>query len=305
MVDAWPALPYESWRETLDTLHMYTQVVGKLRLAQSPFEAEWANVGLYLTARGLTTSPVPYGLTTFEAQFDFIDHDLTIRASDGGVERVPLQGQDVATFYDQVMEALKRLQLPVAITLVPQEFANPIPFPEDRVHHTYQRADARRFWEVLSRIDIILKRYRAAFWGRTSPVHFFWGSFDLATTRFSGRPADPPPNADTIVRYAEDAEQISAGFWPGDVRTPFPAFYAYGYPQPVGCDGVECRPKGAAWVEEMGLFVLPYEEVRAGPDPAAAITEFLDSTYEACAALMDWPDDPLRHPRPRQAPAGA
>jgi len=297
-VETWPALPYENWRDTLETLHMYSQVVGKLRLAQSPFEPEWANVGLYLTPRGLTTSAIPHGLACFDAEFDFVDHELVLRASNEAVERIALRGQDVADFYRQVMEGLKHLGMPVSITELPQEVPNPIPFPEDRQHHTYDPAYVRGFWEILSRIDIVMKRYRARFWGRTSPVSFFWGSFDLATTRFSGRPAIPPAGAGTIMRYSEDAEQISAGFWPGDERMPFPAFYAYGYPQPSGCDGVVCRPEDTSWIPEAGLFVLRYDAVREAPDPVEAITEFLESTYEACAELMDWPAGLLGHPTP-------
>jgi Family of unknown function (DUF5996) len=297
-LETWPALPYEQWRDTLATLHLYTQVVGKLRVARSPFEPEWANVGLYLTPRGLTTSAIPHGLESFDAEFDFVDHELVIRTSRAAVERIALTGQDVADFYHQVMEALERLGMPVVITELPQEVPSPIPFPDDREHHTYDPAYARRFWEVLSRIDIVMKRYRARFWGKTSPVHFFWGSFDLATTRFSGRPATPPEGAGTIMRYAEDAEQIAVGFWAGDERMPFPAFYAYGYPQPSGCDGVVCRPQAASWIEEAGLFVLRYDAVREAPDPVQAITEFLDSTYEACAALMDWPEGLGGHPTP-------
>ena len=297
-METWPALPYEDWRDTLATLHMYSQVIGKLRVAQSPFEPQWANVGLYLTPHGLTTSAIPYGLASFDAEFDFIGHELVMRASDGAAERIALSGQDVADFYQQVMEGLKRLGMPVAITELPQEVPDPIPFPEDREHHTYDPAYARRFWEILSRIDIVMKRHRARFWGKTSPVHFFWGSFDLATTRFSGRPATPPAGAGTIMRYAEDAEHITMGFWAGDERMPFPAFYAYGYPQPSGCDGVVCRPEDASWIPEAGLFVLRYDAVRGAPDPVQAITEFLESTYEACAALMDWPDGLVDHPTP-------
>ena len=297
-LETWPALPYEDWRDTLATLHMYSQVVGKLRVAQSPFEPEWANVGLYLTPRGLTTSAIPYGLACFDAEFDFVDHELVLRASNEAVERIALSGQDVADFYQQVMEGLKHLGMPVAITELPQEVPDPIPFPEDRQHHTYDPVYARRFWEILSRIDIVMKRHRARFWGKTSPVHFFWGSFDLATTRFSGQPAMPPAGAGTIMRYAEDAEQISAGFWAGDERMPFPAFYAYGYPQPSGCDGVVCRPEDTSWIPEAGLFVLRYDAVRQAPDPVQAITEFLESTYEACAELMDWPRGLLGHPTP-------
>lgn len=298
LVDDWPALPYEEWRDTLDTLHMYSQVVGKLRLAQSPFEAEWANVALYVTSRGLTTSPVPHAAGTFDAEFDFIDHALVIRTNHGAAERIPLAGQAVADFYRQVMETLETQRMPVSITVVPQEVPDPVLFPEDHQHHTYDPAAARRFWEALTRVDVIFKRYRARFWGKTSPVHFFWGSFDLANTRFSGRPADPPPGAGTIMRYGEDAEQIAVGFWPGDQRMPYPAFFGYGYPQPAGCDGVVCRPDGAAWIQEAGLFVLKYDDARRAPDPAAAITEFIETTYEVCARLMGWPNDLVDHPRP-------
>jgi hypothetical protein len=287
----WPSLPYEEWRDTLDTLHMYTQVLGKIRLELTPFEPEWANVALYVTPRGLTTSAVPYGLQCFDAELDLLDHEVILRSSDGGVENVPLQGQDVADFYQEVLAALGRLGISVTINELPQEVPDPIPFSDDRVHHSYDPTYAHRFWQVLVRVDTVMKEYRAAFTGKASPVHFFWGTFDLATTRFSGRPADPPPGAGIILRKAEDAEQIATGFWPGDARTPFPAFYAYGYPKPGGCETVACRPAAASWVEQAGLFVLPYDAVREAADPRATILEFLDSVYDALARLMGWPPD--------------
>jgi Family of unknown function (DUF5996) len=290
MTDEWPDLPYESWRPTRDTLHMYTQVVGKLRLALSPFEPQWANVPLYLTARGLTTSPIPFGLRTFDAEFDLFDHELVIRASDGRLARIPLGGA-VADFYSAILEALGGLDLSVNVSELPSEVADPIPFPLDRTHDTYDGAQAHRFWQALARIDVVMKRHRAWFRGKTSPVSFFWGSFDLSVTRFSGRPATPPPGAGTIMRYSDDAELICAGFWPGDQRTPYPAFFAYGYPRPEGIERAEPRPDGARWVEEVGLFVLPYEAVRGEPDPAAAILEFLTSTYDACASRLGWSGD--------------
>jgi hypothetical protein len=291
----WPSLPYEEWSDTLDTLHMYTQVIGKVRLALSPLEPEWANVALYVTPRGLTTSAVPFGQQNFDAELDFLDHEVFIRSSDGEAESIPLRGQDVADFYHEVLAALGRLGVSVTITELPQEVPNPIPFSDDRVHHTYDPTYAHRFWQVLVRVDNVMKEHRAAFRGKTSPVHFFWGSFDLATTRFSGLPADPPPGAGVIMRRAEDAEQISVGFWAGDERTPYPAFYAYGYPKPAGCETVVCRPEGASWVEQAGLFVLPYEAVRTAEDPRRAVLEFLESTYEACAALMHWSPDLVEH----------
>jgi hypothetical protein len=213
-MEPWPDLPYQEWLPTRDTLHLYTQVVGKLRLALSPFEPQWANVALYLTARGLTTSPVPYGSRTFDAELDFFDHVMVVRTSDGGLARVPLRGQTVAEFYREVMETLRNLGVQVRISELPSEIPNAIPFPEDQVHHSYDRTQAHRFWQVLSRVDVVMKLHRARFRGRTSPVHFFWGSFDLASTRYSGRPAVPPPGIDSIMRIAEDAEQVCAGFWP-------------------------------------------------------------------------------------------
>lgn len=289
-IDEWPDLPYDRWRPTRDTLHLYAQVVGKLRLALSPFEPQWANVPLYLTARGLTTSPLPLGPATFDAELDLIDHVLVVRKSDGGLARVPLQGA-VADFYGAAMEALRGLGLDVAVSELPSEIPDPIPFPEDRTHHTYDGAQAHRFWQVLSRVDVVMKRHRARFRGKASPVSFFWGSFDLAHTRFSGRPAIPPPGVGTILRYSDDAELICGGFWPGDQRTPYPAFFAYGYPRPEGIERARPRPEAASWVEEAGLFLLPYADVREAPDPAGAILEFLESTYDECAARMGWSED--------------
>lgn len=290
MTDDWPDLPYEAWRPTRDTLHLYTQVVGKLRLALSPFEPQWANVPLFLTARGLTTTPIPFGHRTFDAEFDLFDHVLVIRVSDGGAARVPLRGA-VADFYRAVMDALEGLGVSVTVSELPSELADPIPFPLDRTHDAYDGARAHRFWQVLARVDVVMKRHRASFRGKASPVSFFWGSFDLACTRFSGRSASPPPGAGTIMRYSDDAELICAGFWPGDPRTPYPAFFAYGYPRPEGIELDQPRPAGARWVEEAGLFLLPYEAVRGEPDPAGAALEFLASTYDVCAARMGWSAD--------------
>jgi hypothetical protein len=219
-MDEWPALPFEEWRETRDTLHMYTQVVGKLRLALSPFEPQWANVPLYLTARGLTTSPLPYGGRTFDAEFDLLGHELVMRTSTGQTERVALRPRPVADFYQDVMSALGRVDVNVTISATPSEVADPIPFAEDRTHETYDPAQVTRFFHVLSRVDVVFKEYRARFIGKTPPVHFFWGSFDLAVTRFSGRPVTPPADAGVIVRYGGDAEQICAGFWPGHDKSP-------------------------------------------------------------------------------------
>jgi hypothetical protein len=293
-VDEWPALPYDEWHDTRDTLHMYTQVVGKIRLALSPFEPQWANVPLYVTARGLTTSPVPDGPRTFDVEFDLVDHRLVLRASDGGSEQLPLRPQAVADFYADVMAALARLGFEVAISPGPSEVADPIPFADDRVHESYDPARANRFFRVLSRVDVVLKEHRARFKGKTPPVQFFWGAFDLALFRFSGRPASPPPGADTIMRYGGDAEQICAGFWPGHVGHSAPAFFGYPYPKPDGIETDAIRPDGASWNAELGEFLFPYDAMRTAPDPRRALLEFLESTYDVAAKRMGWSPDLTR-----------
>ncbi len=284
---AWPALPYEEWRETRDTLHMYTQVIGKLRLALSPFEPEWANVPLYVTARGLSTSPVPVGIRTMDAEFDFMDHAVVLRSNDGMIERRPLGGS-VAEFFTDVQRMLERLSVTVKISPVPSEVSDPIPFPDDRTHETYNPEHATRFFQVLSRVDVALKAYHAAFRGRSTPVHFFWGTFDLAVTRYSGRAVVPPAGAGVIARYSGDAEAICVGWWPGDDRIAYPAFFAYGYPAPDGIDRASIEPAGAAWEPTISEFLLPYDAARTEPDPRLAIRQFLESTYATTAALMKW-----------------
>jgi len=283
----WPALPYEDWRETKETLHMYTQVIGKLRLALSPSEPQWGHVPLYVTARGLTTSPIPVGLRAFDAELDLLAHELAIRCSDGRVERCPLGG-DVASFYRDVMRMLQGMDLAVAISVVPSEVSDPIPFPEDRTHDTYVAEHATRFFQVLSMVDVSLKAHRASFRGRTTPVQFFWGTFDLAVTRYSGRAVEPPSDAGVIRRLGGDAEVICAGWWPGDQRLQYPAFFAYGYPAPDGIDRVAVQPREASWSPIAGEFLLPYGAARSGSDPRRAIHDFLESTYERAANLMGW-----------------
>ncbi|MFI5312527.1 MAG: DUF5996 family protein [Candidatus Dormibacteria bacterium] len=287
MASEWPALPYDEWRATRDTLHMYTQVIGKLRLALSPFEPEWAHVALYVTARGLTTSPMPVGLRSFDAELDLIDHVLVLRSNGGGIERRPLGGA-VADFYDDVMRALQRLDLNVAISVLPSEVANPIPFPDDRTHATYDAGHASRFHRVLSLIDLVAKEHHAGFRGRTTPVQFFWGAFDLALFRFSGKPAEPPPGARTIERFGGDAEQICAGWWPGNDLFQYPAFYAYAYPPTPRLDEVPVQPQAAAWNTSAGEFFLPYDAIRSEADPRQAILDFFRSTYQGAARLRGW-----------------
>ena len=287
----WPALPYEAWRDTKDTLHMCLQVIGKVRLALTPLQPQWANTPLYLTARGLTTSPMWGGDTAFEILVDFIDHEVIISTAQGKVERVPLVSRPVADFYREFMSRVHRLGIEVDIRTTPSEVPDPIPFPDDFVHATYDPTWASRFFLILSQIALVMDEHRARFRGKTSPVHFFWGTFDLANARFSGAPVVPPPNASLIERIGGDAEQICGGFWPGDERLSEPAFYAYAYPKPAGIEAAPVRPRGADWNPDMGEFILPYEAVRLMADPRQAILDFLESTYEAGAASLGWSRD--------------
>ncbi|MDQ2959823.1 MAG: DUF5996 family protein [Candidatus Dormibacteraeota bacterium] len=286
-LDDWPELPYQVWRETCDTLHMYAQVVGKLRLALSPFEPEWAHVPLYVTARGLTTSPLRAGLRTIDVEIDLVDHVLVIRDSAGLVERRPLGGT-VADFYRDVMAALHRMSVDVTISTLPSEVPDPIRFPDDDTHHTYDAESVARFHRALTTVDVVMKEHRAHFRGRTTPVQFFWGTFDLAISRFSGRPAQAPAGAGLITRLSEDAEEICAGWWPGDERMPYAAFYAYAYPAPAGIGDIDLRPSAASWRPDLGMFVLPYDAVRSEADPRQAVLDFLASTYGGAAGLSGW-----------------
>jgi hypothetical protein len=269
---------------------MYTQVIGKLRLALSPFEPQWAHVPLYVTARGLTTSTLPVDRGTFDAELDLISHQLVIRTSDGRFQQRPLGG-DVAAFYHDVIDLLGALDIRVVIKPVPQEVDDPIPFPDDHVHGTYVPEHANRFFQVLSRVDVVFKEHRARFRGRTSPVHFFWGTFDMALTRYSGRPLPPPSHAGLLRRVGGDAELICAGWWPGDQRVQHAAFYAYGYPQPAGIEQAAIAPEQAAWSASAGEFLLPYDAVREAAEPPRLIHEFLETTYSEAARLMDWNQD--------------
>lgn len=289
-MDQWISLPYEDWRPTRDTLHMYLQMVGKLRVALSPFEPQWGHVPYYVTARGLTTSPVPAGLSTFEAEFDLLGHELVMRTSDGAIERRPLGG-DVADFYGDVATMLQRLGISTRITPMPQEVDDPIPFPDDHTHGTYVGEHAARFFRVLSTVDVVLKEHRARFRGKTTPVQFFWGTFDLAVARYSGRAVDPPPGAGLLRRVSGDAEQICCGWWAGDVHLRQPAFFAYGYPSVEGIENVAVRPEGASWSQSAGEFILPYDAVREADDPRGRIHEFVESTYAETARLMAWPPE--------------
>ncbi|HAC44606.1 MAG TPA: hypothetical protein DCF65_00925, partial [Chloroflexi bacterium] len=238
----WPELPYSAWKDTLETLHMNLQIVGKVRLALTPFEPQWANVPLYLSARGLTTTPMAYAGLRFQIDVDLIDHQVVIETARGDTRRVALTARSVADFYADFMSNLRTLGIDPGIRPIPDEVSDPIPFAEDTVHAAYEPEWANRFWRVLAQIDLLLKDHRSRFRGRTSPVQFFWGTFDLANSRFSGRPAEPPPGAGLIARKGGDAEQICAGFWPGDARFPQAAFFSYTYPKPDGIESQGIEP---------------------------------------------------------------
>ena len=288
----WPSLPFGEWRETCATLHMWTQVVGKVRLAQAPHVNHWWQVPLYLSARGLTTSPVPYGERTFQVDFDFRSHKLLIETNDGESREMRLAPRTVADFYGEFMSHLSSLGLGVKIWTTPVEVPNPVPFEEDEAHAAYDAEYANRFWRALVQAERVLQKFRSRFLGKCSPVHFFWGSFDLAVTRFSGRPAPPHPGApgvaDSITREAYSHEVSSAGFWPGGDALPEPIFYAYAYPEPEGFKDFAVRPDEAYYNADFREFVLPYEAARRAPDRDGALLDFLQSTYEAAAELGSW-----------------
>jgi len=282
---AWPALPLEAWQDTYRTLHMWTQIVGKIRLTLTPLVNHWWNVTLYVTSRGLTTSPIPYRRRTFEIQFDFIDHKLIVETSAGEVRTLDLRPRSVADFYRELMKTLASLSIEVKIHARPDEVANPIRFAEDVTHASYDPEYAHRFWSILVSVDQVFKDFRGRFIGKCSPVHFYWGSFDLAVTRFSGRRA--PDRLDPMQREAYSHEVISAGFWPGGAGIEA-AFYSYTAPEPAGLKTYPIRPSGAIYHAGMSEFILPYEEIRGRESPETELMEFLQSTYEAGANLAQW-----------------
>jgi hypothetical protein len=286
--EIWPALPLQEWKPTYHNLHMWTQIVGKVRLALTPKTNHWWNVPLYVTARGLTTSPIPYGKDAFEVQFDFIDHKLLIDRCDGLQKSLRLEPRTVADFYKDFMSILRNLGIDVAIFPKPVEVPDPIPFAEDNLYRAYDADAAYRCWRILLSCDSVFKQFRAHFLGKSSPVHFFWGSFDLAVSRFSGRRAPERPGADPITREAYSHEVISAGWWPGGPGVDGPAFYSYTAPEPAGLAGQQVRPGYAFYHPELKEFVLMYENVRLAQDPEQALLQFLESTYEAGATLAGW-----------------
>ncbi len=291
--DAWPSLPLEAWSDVYATLHMWLQIVGKIRLAQSPWVNHSWSVSLYVTARGLSTHPIPYDMRTFQIDLDFIGHSLMVHTNDGGVGRVPLEPQSVAVFYSRLMREMEKLGLRVSICKSPNEVPEPIPFDKDEVHRAYDPDYANRFWRVLVQAERVFQKFRARFIGKCSPVHFFWGAADLAVTRFSGRTAPEHPGGvlhlpDWVAREAYSHEVSSCGFWPGGGAIAYPAFYSYAYPEPDGFRAVRVRPVGAFYSADYREFILPYDAVRQAKNPDETLLAFMQDTYEAAADLANW-----------------
>jgi hypothetical protein len=291
--DAWPDLPLAAWQDTFATLHLWTQIIGKIRLIKTPWLNHSWHTTLYVTSRGLTTSPIPDGTRTFELEFDFTAHRLDLRSNDGRRDEVRLRPQSVAAFHRLVMDALRRLDIEVRITRKPSELVDPIPFAEDETHRSYDADYANRFWRALVQADRVFKIFRTRFTGKASPVHFFWGAGDLAVTRFSGRRAPEHPGGipnlpDSVTREAYSHEVSSCGFWPGSGAIDYPAFYSYAYPAPAGFAEARVAPEGAIYSKDYGEFILPYDRVAQSASPDETLLAFLQSTYEAAATLGAW-----------------
>ena len=294
--ECWPALPLASWEDTRATLHMWTQIVGKIRLTLTPVVNHWWNVPLYVSACGLTTSRIPCGQSSFELWFDFLRHRLVLETSGGVTKTLPLAPRTVADFYQELMDLLRSAGIEVKIWRTPVEVPNPIPFDQDRVHASYDPQSAEKFWRILLSVDSVFTRFRAEFQGKSSPVHFFWGSFDLAVSRFSGRRAPDRPGADAMTREAYSHEVSSAGFWPGGGDIAAPAFYSYTVPEAPGFKQVHVRPEAAFYHRQLGEFLLMYDDVRAAASPSAALLDFCRSTYAAGATLGSWDREALERP---------
>jgi hypothetical protein len=292
-LELWPDLPLDAWSETCAALHMWFQIVGKIRLTQCRWVNHSWHVALYVTARGLTTSLIPHGTRNFQIDFDFVGHRLTVQASDGGSAGFALEPLSVAAFYKRLMNEMRKLGLDVSISRKPNEVADPIRFDRDQIHRAYDSEYANRFWRILVQADRVFKIFRARFIGKCSPVHFFWGSPDLAVTRFSGRSAPRHPGGipnlpDWVTREAYSHEVSSCGFWYGGGAIPYPAFYSYAYPEPAGFPGAPVAPHGAFYSKDLREFILPYDIVRKSASPDDTLLEFLQSTYEAAADLAEW-----------------
>jgi hypothetical protein len=306
--DSWPSLPYQEWKETCATLHMWTQIVGKIRLKLAPWTNHSWHVTLYLTARGLTTSPIPHGTRLFQIDFDFIDHKLLLKTSDGALREMSLTPQSVAQFYQTLMSILQELNLTVSINTTPNELPNPIPFERDETHRSYDPEYANRFWRVLLQADRVFKEFRSRFCGKCSPSHFFWGSFDLAVTRFSGQPAPQHPGgvphlSDVVTREAYSQEVSSLGFWPGNETMPA-IFYSYAYPEPKGFSEAKVKPEAASYNPQVKEFILPYDAVRAAESPDEMLLAFAQSTYDAASTLGNWDRSALEEKKPRLLSSG-
>lgn len=293
----WPGLPLEEWKDTYATLHMWTQIVGKIRLSLTPLVNHWWNVPLYVGARGLRTSPIPYRNTPFELEFDFIDHQLVLQLCDGSRKLLPLVAQPVSEFYRQVIQWMQSSAIEVKIWRMPVEVPDPIAFDEDRVHASYDRDAVQRFWRILLSVQCVFEEFRSRFLGKCSPIHFFWGSFDLAVTRFSGRPAPPRPGADPVTQEAYSHEVSSVGFWPGSGKITGAAFYSYMAPTPAGFREWTVRPAAARYDSELGEFILMYDDVRGAASPSEMLLDFCQTTYEAAATLGKWDRDLLERNR--------
>jgi hypothetical protein len=298
----WPSLPLSDWKDSLDTLHRCMQVVGKTRLALAAPLNHWWHITLYLTARGLTTSPMPYGVRSFEVELDFIDHNLLIRTNEGATRALALVPRTVADFYREYLGLLDSLGFRVKLRPTPSELEDTEPLNEDRRHSAYDADYVNRCWKILSRTDRALQQFRGRFIGKCSPVHFFWGAFDLACTRFSGRTAPPHPGGvphlpDWAVREAYSHECISAGWWPGGGPLPEPSFYSYCYPEPAGFPEATVQPEGAYYHSELREFILPYEALRLAPNPEKSLLQFFQTTYEAGASLGRWDRQALERPQ--------
>jgi hypothetical protein len=291
--ESWPALPLESWEPTRATLHMWTQIVGKVRLALTPLVNHWWNVPLYVSARGLTTSSMPYRDVVIEIEFDFISHQLILRKSDGNSTSIALAPKSVADFYGEFIAMLRAQGIDTEIWKMPVEIPDPIPFDQDKTHASYDSDAVHKFWRILASTDAVFHDFRALFIGKSSPVHFFWGSFDLAVTRFSGRRAPAKPGADRITQEAYSHEVSSVGFWPGSGNVKEPAYYSYASPEPAGFSEYRAGPAAASYRKDLGEFLLPYEAVRTATDPTAAIFDFCQTTYEAAAINAKWPREEL------------
>jgi len=301
--EVWPSLAYAEWKETCATLHMWTQIVGKIRLTLSPWTNHSWHVTLYLTTRGLTTSPMPHGARLVEIEFDFVAHKLVVTTNDGARREIPLQPRSVAEFYQMTMSILDELNLPVQINTTPNEVVEAVPFERDQIHRAYEAESANRFWRVLLQADRVFKLFRSRFCGKCSPVHFFWGSFDLAVTRFSGRAAPPHPGGiphlpDAITREAYSQEVSSLGFWPGNDAMPEAIFYSYAYPEPKGFAQSAIQPAEATYNSQLKEFTLPYDFVRQAPSPEETLLDFAQTTYDAASKLGNWDRAALEEKKP-------